>query len=808
MSTVDDAPSNRSADSTARRLPAPVGPATRSRSAGVGAMRASALAGHFALICTLGVATPAAAQGWIEPLPGRSALGGWQVERTLSRVTVTVEGRVARVEVSERFRNRGRSVAEGSYLYPLPGEAAFASFSLFQGETELRGEVMDRERAREIYEEIVRRRADPALIELAGQGLLRARVFPIEPGEEREVTLRYEQLLSRAGDALHFQYSGGVREEGRIFPAGVPVEGRPRGGRLGDDGRRGADSERGDAPTDVELVVEDAARFLEPFSPTHALDSDRERGAGGHERLVVRPRGGVTGHLSVFLPLARDGIGITLAMHAPPGEDRGYFMLTLSPGETDAPARPRDLTVVVDVSGSMSGRKMEQARSALMGLLETLEPDDRFRLVAFSGAVRPESDGWRSADEGGLREAMAWVQGLRADGGTNIEGALEEAFRLEPGLDRLPVVIFLTDGLPTVGEQDPEAIADRAERLRRDARIFAFGVGDDVNTHLLDRLSAATRGTTDYVRQDESVERALSLLSARIRHPVLTDLEWDGAPVRLAEVHPVEIPDVFAGQELVLFGRYEGAGEGELGLTGRRAGRAERFSVEADFPRRTGANAFIPRLWASRKLGHLTRQLWIEGSSEALVEEIRRTALRYGLPSEFTAYLVQEPEALADADAAGLGGRRMSLDRLVMTAAPSSPAQASGAGAVRAAAEAQRMRSVRDEADMAEAEAKLAAAAPADARAVAGRLFRRSDGVWTEVGIPDDLPVVAVRRFSRAWFDLLEALPELAAPSTRLEKVVVRGRALAVHLGDEGEETLDSVAIRRIVDGFRDPVTP
>jgi Ca-activated chloride channel family protein len=294
-------------------------------------------------------------------------------------------------------------VAEGEYLYPLPGEAAFSGFSLWQGEDELRGEMMDRDRARAIYEEIVRRRADPALIELAGHGLLRARVFPIEPGQERKVQLRYTQLLGASGEALHFRYAGGIQGS------------QPRPMRVDRDAHRRREEP---ALTDFELVVEDGEAYLDPFSPTHALERQRRNG-----RLIVRLEEELAGELSVFLPLANSAVGLTVASHHPAGED-GYVMLTLTPGRMNSVAEPRDVTAVVDVSGSMAGEKMAQARAALHTLLASLEPEDRFRLIAFSNSVRVQREGWQAADEAALREASTWVERLDADGGTNISGAL------------------------------------------------------------------------------------------------------------------------------------------------------------------------------------------------------------------------------------------------------------------------------------------------------------------------------------------------------------------------------------------------
>ncbi|MDP2956305.1 MAG: VWA domain-containing protein [Longimicrobiales bacterium] len=742
--------------------------------------------------------TPAsgAAQGWIEPGP---RVGGFDVEKTRSEVRVRLDGRVAQVEVTEWFKNCGGRVAEGHYLYPLPGEAVFQGFSLFQGDAELRGEIMDAAQARSIYEEIVRRRADPALIELAGHGLLRARVFPIEPGQERKVTLRYTQVLARAGNALQLQYAGGVR--GADAPA--PMRAAP-----------GGEAVRGDPEavrTLFEVVAEAGDAYMEPFSPTHTLEVERD-GA----RLTVRVEGELSGRLAIFFPLAGDVVGLALAAHRPVGDD-GYFMLTLSPGRNPGAGEPRDVTVVMDVSGSMSGEKIEQARSALRGLLGTLSARDRFRLVAFSSDVRPEAEGWTAAQRAGLERARAWVDALVADGGTNIAGALDEAFRLESPAARLPVVIFLTDGLPSVGEQSPERLADRAQARAGRARVFAFGVGHDVNTHLLDRLGEAGRGSTEYVEPGEDVERAIGLLAAKVRHPVLTDLELGGAPVRLTEIYPVRIPDVFAGEELVLFGRYQGQGTGPVSVRGHRAGVVETFSAAAAFPRASDANAYIPRLWASRKLGHLTRQIWTEGETAGLVEEIRTLALRYGLPSPYTSYLVTEPEVVA-----GGGGRPVPMDLAKAQAVggiarsggtaqgafiPAAPAASSGEAAVRLANDARRMREASSMEALDEADEELASRLERldgnTARAVAGRIFRLEGGVWRDAAHPDGREPLKVKAYSAAYFRLLEALPELRPALKELGTALVAGGRVSIQVGDEGVETLTEAMMSDIVIRFR-----
>lgn len=718
----------------------------------------------LAFMALAAIVTPLRAQGWIEPLPGRT--GG--IVKVRTAVSVRVSGRIAQVEVEEWFENRGGRLGEGDYLYPLPGEAVFGNFSLYQGDEELRGETMDADRARAIYEEIVRRKRDPALIELAGHGLVRARVFPINPGETRKITMRYTQILARTGDALAFRYAAGGRYG--------------HGARAEHGGPAAPTRVRDEAPLRFTLTVADAARFRDAFSPTHDVEVTRRDG-----RMTVRPTAALEGDFAVFLPFAERAVGLTLLNHRPDGED-GYFMLTLSPEDVRAGGTPRDLVVVVDVSGSMSGDKLEQARAALHQLLNSLRaPQDRFRLIRFSSAVHSFAEGWTTAGRATLQDAHEWVDALEANGGTNIAGALTEAFRESSGSGRLPLVVFLTDGLPSVGEQNPERIAEQAEQDRGRARVFAFGIGYDVNTYLLDRLSAAGRGATEYVEPDESIESAVGTLVAKIQHPVLTDLAIEGS-IRLEEIYPERLPDLFAGDELVIFGRYGGrrtAGTVTVTVHGRRNGRAERYVTETAFREREPGNDFIPRLWAARKIGALQQAVRLHGPNPELIEEIRETALRYGLLSEYTAYLVQEPTVVANEGRVPRG----------LPAAASTPDRASGAAAVAQAKSEAARRRAQTVADLAAADEEiLNRGHVGQAQHVAGRLFVERSGVWTDLRHADSLRVVEVEAFSPAYFELLRRLPELQPVVQRFDRVLVAGAGLSIRIGGSGITAARDVA--------------
>jgi Ca-activated chloride channel family protein len=720
------------------------------------------------------------AQGWIQDLrPIRPGLAS-SVVRISSAVRTVIDGRVARVEVEEQFRNAGGGLAEGSYLYPMSGEAVFTDFSLWMGENQVRGEVMNAEQARGVYEDIVRRLRDPALLTLEGHGLIRARVFPIQPGETRKVVLRYTQVLQRAGDALRLRYAIGDRPT----TAG-----------------RGYLDQPGPSPTDAfryTVTVPDANAYGTPYSPTHRVTTRR---VGDRMEITLEPE--ASGDVEIFIPLRRGLVGTSVVTNAPGGEN-GYFMLLVAPPtEQEGPSVARDLTLVLDISGSMSGDKIDQAKAALRQALATLRPADRFRLVAFSTRVVNFRDGLAPASADNLQAARAFLDGLTADGGTNIAGALDAVLGTPAEEGRLPIIVFVTDGLPTVGEQSPERIATLAGAKIGAARMFTVGVGFDVNTYLLDRLAVEGRGSAEYVAPNANIETAMSAVLGKIQHPALVNLRVTGAPVSLVQTYPAHLPDLFYGEELVVFGRYSGTGAGPIVVTGERNGRTERFTADAVFPASSAENDFVPKLWASRRIGDLTRQIRIEGATSSLVEDVRSLGLRYGILTEYTSYLVQEPRTAWNLPApmpasavlrGGAGAAAMQTGRDAFANAKASAAL----GGVSTLSAADHVASARAEELTATGTSGAAAV-----RRVGGRLFVRSDNVWTDASQRDSLKVVEVAPYSDAYFALVRALPEIAKYLAVGDEVVVAGRRASVKITGSGTSTWQPGHLEALVRAFR-----
>jgi Ca-activated chloride channel family protein len=486
--------------------------------------------------------------------------------------------------------------------------------------------------------------------------------------------------------------------------------------------------------------------------------------------------------------------------HAQPGED-GFALLFLAPPPGDARVVVgRDMTFVVDVSGSMSGQKMTQARTALRQAIDGLRPADRFRLIAFSSGVRQFSDGWSAVTPATRAEAIRYIEALEANGGTNLSGAVTAALAAETPADRLSLVVLVTDGLPSVGEQAPDKIAAGAAGQIGRSRIFTFGVGHDVNTYLLDRLAVEGRGSATYVAPGADVGDAVGGVLAKMSRPALVDLRIVSSPVRFLDAAPAVLPDLFFGEELVMLTRYRGTGTGPIVIEGTRNGRRERFEVRGTFARHVPEDAYLPQLWAARRIGDLTRQLRLEGSTPEQVAAIRELGLRYGILTEYTSYLVQEPGMLANQPA--------TLPRPSTTLIPRDQTGARAFEAAKASASMSGSATLA-EADLAVTQRSRELAAPgaagagrAESRRVGGRLFALRDGVWTDVRHRAEAPVTSIAPYSSAYFTLIAARPALRESLAIGTPLVLAGARRDLRIADGGDSTWAPGALERFLREF------
>ena len=787
-------------------------------------MRVASLAVLIAISAPI-VAT-LSAQGIIIPRPCSETRpcptpGPGVIQRTSSQVRVELADRVLRYQVSETFRNRGGLIGEADYIFPMPAGAAFEALELeIDGEL-VSGETMPADQARRIYEDIVRRNRDPALVEYMGRGMLRTRIFPIQPGEEKRVVVRFQSVAEREGSALRVDYLRGTGP--RPTPIGIPLPRpvplpapMPRRGIEEDAARSSATQQRGEESGNLfTLVYTNRDDLGAPYSPTHELRvNDR-----GSRREVTAS--GDAPQVTILLPLRRtNAASVTMLPYAPGGED-GFALITVTPPAVTPRTTPRDLTFVVDVSGSMRGQKMEQARAAGRQLLASLGIQDRFRIIDFSTDVRTFASGFTPATRRNIDEAVRYLDDLRPDGSTNISGALEEALDTAVDESRMPIVFFVTDGEPTVGERNADRIAGLASRLRGRARVFTFGVGSDVNSALVEQLAVDGRGTAQFVRPDESVERAVSLVASRITSPVVTDVRVRAEGVRLTKMHPTLPADIFAGQDLILFARYTGDGDGRIIVDGRTASGPVTWTERVRFPGRERGNSFVARLWAAQRTGWLSAERRRNGASPELDDELRQLGTRYGIPTELSSYLVLEPGMQVPGERR-LGNANAQLDQVVVTGTAASAVYGSPAGnapiAIRSAPRADKKDKEFEMAKAASAQRAATTLSAVDSvsadfasgavRRVGTRTFSLAkDTMWTDSRYASTMRTVRVKPYSAAYFALLERLDDLRAPFALMGKdgtpgVVVAGRTVAVAVAADGAASLEARDIAAIEAGW------
>jgi len=674
-------------------------------------------------------ALPAAADGIIipdppicEPGPCPIPLPMQQLAIRYHRVTVTIENQVATTHVDQVFRNDNDWTVEGTYVFPLPNDAAVSSFTLWIDSEPVEGKVLTREEARRTYEEIVRTMRDPALLEYVDRGAVQASIFPIPPDGERRIELEYTQVLQVDAGLIRYRYPLNTEKFSSIALEQVSVS----------------------------LDVHSSQPIGAVYSPSHTVEIDRQgatRFTAGYEDSDVTP----DRDFELYYTVPQDDIGLSLLTYRDPDSEDpdGYFLLLAAPGfETERQrTTAKDVVFVLDQSGSMEGDKFHQAQAALAYALDHLNPEDRFNVIAFSSGTRTYATGLRPADE--AAKARRWLEGLSAQGATDIHRALLEAASMMNS-ERPSIVIFLTDGLPTEGVTDSEAIlAGLGRAASANLRLFAFGVGYDVDTYLLDSLAQGHHGASSYVTPEQSIDEIVSGFYDKVSEPVLMDIELDFGAVSASDMFPEPLPDLFAGGQLVLVGRYRHPGGGSIELSGTVNGEPQEFVYDDQRFREAGGPEFLPRLWATRKIGYLLNQIRLEGADQELVEQIVKLSIRYGIVTPYTSFLVTEPQAL------GLDAQNDIAEEAYKQLA-STPTQVSGQAAVERAA-----------AESALGGADVPVAPPAgsaDIVRVAGpNTFRLVDGVWIDTRFdPETMDVHRVAFLSSDYFALADARPALA----------------------------------------------
>lgn len=567
----------------------------------------------------------------------------------ISRASVTIESVNARIEIMEQaattvlqieLANPSPTQQEAELLVPVPDDAVIKGFDFQGAGKEPSARLLPAGEARATYDAIVAKLRDPALLEFAGGQLVRSSVFPVPAGGKQTVRLTYEHLLPASGNRLDL-----------CLPRSESLDYR--------------------VPWNIRVHIRSKTPVATVYSPSHALTTTR---ASDHDLTVNTTGTEATRPGSFLLSVLRQQDAVTATFFACPDETGtgGYFLLLagIPPASKDAPAQEvikREVTLVLDCSGSMDGEKFEQAKTAARQVLGSLRPGERFNLIPYSDTINTFAAQPVEVTDESVQKARSYLSGLRSGGGTNIHGALNEALQQPTTEGTLPVVLFLTDGLPTVGQCGEKEIRDLAAKANpHQRRIFSFGVGFDVNTPLLEALADDSRGSPTFVLPKEDVEVKVGAVFRKLNGPVLADpalkLNSDSSTtiLNVMDVLPARLPDLFDNDQLVVLGRYsynipfmhsKSPSELEFELTGRSGTRQRTFRFAFSPQTATTRNAFVSRLWASRRIG-------------ALVDEVRRMDTAGSAPS---------PAALASSARSHHAVSSMSMVSPAASTAPANP---------------------------------------------------------------------------------------------------------------------------------------
>lgn len=571
------------------------------------------------------------------------------------RINLRVQGQVATVRVEHLFRNETEDLLEGTYYFPVPEGASLIEFAVYDGDERRVGRVKEKGEARAAYAAAAAQGEDPAILEMTRRGWFQSHVYPIPPHADKRIEIIYSQVLQAKDGVVSFDYPLGQGYKKLKVPVGS---------------------------VEIDVDLRSAIAIKNVFSPTHPIDLSFD-GDGHVTGKVSTVGGGEAENFQLVYSLSDSEVGMSLLTHRKEGED-GYFLLMLSP-KADFDARrisAKDVIFVIDISGSMQGEKIKQAKESLrFGLTKTLNEDDRFNIVAFESSIKTMGHDLVQATRANITRALDFVDRLKADGGTNINDALVTAMKMFERAPRPHNLVFITDGLPEAGVVDPDLIAAHVRESNTvRARLFSFGVGANVNRVLLERLAAENRGAGSFIDDQSQLGQTVSGFFSKVSKPVLSDVHIDFGPVEVDRVHPAQLPDLYTRSQIRVYGRYRNAEElrdAAVGLTGQMNGQPTRFDFDGlNFPLVAQDKEFLPKLWATERVNELLAEVRVHGERQELKHEVIELAREFDLVTPYTSMYVPTTADLAreretqrpsqpapgDASASATNNKRLSED--------------------------------------------------------------------------------------------------------------------------------------------------
>ena len=540
---------------------------------------------------------------------------GGTLELKEHEVDVTINNGVAVTRVTQIFQNMEQRQVEALYTFPVPKGASVANFSMWINGKEMVGEVLEKKRAREIYESYKQTRRDPGLLEQVDYKTFEMRIFPIQPLAEQRVQITYYQELDVDHDWATY-----------VYPLATST-------------RREMDQR-----TTGRFAFTVNAKSLIPIQSVESSSHSKEIVVAKHtedyyQASLEQNGGSLSKDIVLAFQLSRPQSGFDLLTSKPNGED-GYFALTLTPGEDLAKQEAgMDYIFLLDISGSMADDgKLLLSKDSVGAFIQELGPQDRFEVLTFNVQPNLAFRELREANDANKSEALSYLSSQAARGGTVLAPAVTTAFKYATS-DRPLNIIILSDGLSE--QQDRTTLVQLSKTRPTNSRIFCIGVGNDVNRPMLEQMASETGGIAAFISRGDNFARQAGAFRRKLTRPVATALEIKIDGVNVYDLEPQKLPNLYHGTPVRIYGRYIGSGEAKVELRASVNGRELKQSVPVTFDKKS-QNPEIERMWAWHRIDGLLKQADATGNRAPVIDEIVRLGEGYSIATEYTSFLVLE----------------------------------------------------------------------------------------------------------------------------------------------------------------------
>lgn len=676
---------------------------------------------------------------------------------TKHHVKVAINDLAATTKVDQTFYNKENRTIEGLYMFPLPESASISGFEMDIDGKMTKGELLDAEKAKKTYEDIVRQMKDPGLLEYMGSGLFKTRIYPINARSEKRVKLNYQEALKINGNLVRY-----------VYPLRID--------RFSQDEMK---------DVSIEVKIKSKTSITSVYSPTHKISIHRN---GPHDVTVgfEADRLNPEKDFILYYAVSKKELSVSFMANRPDPSEDGTFMMMIAPRmkAQDEKAPKINVALVMDTSGSMAGKKITQAKKALKFCINSLKDGSNFYLANFSTEADEYKNKLVPINADTREGALDYITNLDAMGGTNISEALEKSINvLKKAENKNPgFIVFVTDGKPTAGITETDEILSEVKKQNTSKfRIFTFGIGDNLNAKLIDSIAHDNGATSDYVAENEDLEIKISSLFSKLTHPVMTDVSLVFNNVKVNQIYPRKPGDIFKDSNIIVLGRYKKEGEALVSLTGLLKDKHVKLDYEVSFPRREKDNAFVSKIWATRKIGFLLDQIRKNGDDDELRNELIKLAKKYGILTPYTSFLVMEDKEKNGIDLQPVPMRkRIHMDEYVRAKKRYSIQKLSsdfeGSDAVGASREMNSMRMANTPTPsyvpVRSYESK--AIPQIISKTVSSKTFYFIDNKWVDSEMRDKEAKIKINAFSTEYFKLIKDFPEIGKYLSLGKNIVVK----------------------------------